>query len=167
MPVCSPKHYVPGDEGATTRTWGLRDGASCTQRLGGKCLREGFSIAFPNIYQHRIGPSRLVDTTKPGFTTLMGLYLVDPDLDDSAVPSALTVPPQQKAWMKDAVEANLDIRIPGEIVETIIEMVDGVMTEKESYAFAKEMRKDRETFLNRHNQFWCCLPFDLWPGGAG
>ena len=165
MPVCSPKSFMPGDEGATTRTWGLRDGAACTQRLGGKTLREGFSIAFPNIYQHRIGPSCLVDATKPGFATILGLYLVDPDIDDITVPSALTVPPQQKSWMQDAVESSLDIRIPNEVVEKIVEQVEGVMTDEEARAYAREMRREREIFWNRHNQYWCCLPFDLWRTG--
>ncbi|KAJ3908308.1 hypothetical protein F5879DRAFT_793909, partial [Lentinula edodes] len=50
------------------------------------------------------------------------------DLDALPVISTANVAPQQRAWMWKA----LDSRLAVEIVEKILEMVDGLMDEQES-----------------------------------
>lgn len=52
--------------------------------------------------QHRVSPLRLEDPTKPGHRRFLALWLIDPH---RPVVSTATVPPQQKEWWTDAVNA--------------------------------------------------------------
>ncbi|KAI0082114.1 hypothetical protein K474DRAFT_1655452 [Panus rudis PR-1116 ss-1] len=162
MPVCSPKQFLPGDEGATLRTWGFRDGSPGVQYLGGAELTEGHGVAFPNFYQHRLSSASLVDAEQSGSMTLLMLSLVDPDLPKSQVLTTSDVPPQPVHWVRRAVEESLDPRIPSEIVEDIFQNLEGLMSDGEARTYADEMRKEREQFWMLHDQRWCCLPFDIW-----
>ncbi|KAL4250305.1 Protein of unknown function DUF4246 [Abortiporus biennis] len=172
MAMCSPNKFVPGDEGATVRTWGLTNFSPANQYLGSVQLQAGFSIAFPNLYQHRLTEATLEDPTKEGSATILSFLLVDPDLspvendgvDPECIPSTLNIPPQQKEWMEKATEENLDVRLPTEVVEKIIEMVEGVMTREEASVYAEAMKKERERFWGIHDERWFCLPFDIWAG---
>ncbi|OBZ68456.1 hypothetical protein A0H81_11485 [Grifola frondosa] len=170
MSITSPRGIAPGDPGATLRTWGLVHHSPCNQRLGGVTLRPGIAVAYPNIYQHRVTSASLEDPAFEGSMTIISLFLVDPELDQdsmdatalSSTPSTERVPPQQKEWMRRAVEESIDIRIPVEIVEHIIEMVEGLMTDEEARMYAKEMRAEREQFWKLHDERRFCLPFDIW-----
>jgi hypothetical protein len=74
---------------------GLSAGASCLQRYGSVLTRAGRMLAFPNVFQHRVGGFRLVDPTRPGHRRFVALWLVDPL---TRVISAGNVPPQQAGW---------------------------------------------------------------------
>ncbi|OCH90551.1 hypothetical protein OBBRIDRAFT_793213 [Obba rivulosa] len=167
MAVSHPKEWQSEDVGGIWRTWGLQPLFPCHQTLGSVELRPGLGVAFPNIYQHRLDHASPVDRSKVASMTLLGLFLVDPDLvkneelhDEELTPSTSQVPPQQKEWMKNAVEEHINIRLPNEVVEQIIEEVEGVMVEEEVYSLAEEMRHERERFRTLHDQYWFCLPFD-------
>ncbi|KAH8099797.1 hypothetical protein BXZ70DRAFT_894402 [Cristinia sonorae] len=173
MPICSPRRFMSGDEGATIRTWGLRHNSPSNQFLGGVPLSQGCSVAFPNIYQHALESASLIDVDKEGSLTILGLFLVDPELcaptedgpsDDFEILSTSTVPPQQKAWYRRALEECLNVRIPNEIIERIVDSLEGVMTEKEAQEVADSMRRDREWFRLSHARCWFNLPFDVWSG---
>ncbi|KAI0964096.1 hypothetical protein AcW1_000997 [Taiwanofungus camphoratus] len=169
MSVTAPHHFIPGDTGATIRTWGLDHLSPCNQHLGSVPMSPGLGVAFPNIYQHRLTSTCLENPHSEGSMTILGLYLMDPDLADGSsgsgwdlTPSTESVPPQQKEWIKRAVEESIDIRLPVEIVEQIINNVEGVMSEQEAEAFAREMREERELFWQAHDTYRFCLPFDVW-----
>lgn len=166
MPICSPRNFLPGDEGATSRTWGLKNACPSNQYLGNVPFGEGLSIGFPNIYQYKYTEAELEDPEKEGFIRILGLFLVDPDLEGEEVGllSTLRVPPQQKEWMRKAVEESIDVRLPNEIVAKIVDMVEGVMTEDQARLHAEEVKKERERFWSLHDERWFCLPFDVWSG---
>lgn len=168
MAVTAPRDFRRGDVGATARTWGLAHQSACNQHLGSVSLYTDTAIAFPNIYQHRFSGTHLKDDSKPGSMTIVGLHLVDPDLDDCPggermTPTTAQVPPQQQAWMRRALHRYLGMRLPYEIVELIVDLVDGVMTESQARAYAREMREEREQFWKEHDRARFCLPFDAFP----
>lgn len=171
MAVTAPRDFRRGDVGATMRTWGLAHQAACNQHLGSVSLRTNTAVAFPNIYQHRFSGTHLKDHTKDGSMTIVSLYLVDPDLDGCPGPEHMTpttaeIPPQQKEWMRCAVEKYIDIRLPYEIVDLIVNLVDGMMTENQAQMYAQEMREERQRFWKEHDRARFCLPFDAFPSST-
>lgn len=166
MPVRAPVGHSSDDEGATIRTWGLRLNSPSHQFLGTTSLRAGHALAFPNIYQHRFTDVRLEDPSRPGSLTLLSLYLVDPDLtgyvDDASDLEVLAtnrVPPQQAAWVRRALEENIDPRVPEEIIERIMDFAEGVLDDSEAARYALEMKQRRVHFWKEHNHLWFSLPF--------
>lgn len=171
MPVCSPRNFLPGDEGATFRTWGLRNASPSNQYLGSVPLKEHLTIGFPNIYQHRFTPCTLENTEVEGSMRILSFFMVDPDLSNGEggtdlILSSSDVPPQSKAWMRRAVEESIDFRLPNEVIDRILDFVKGVMTEEEAREYATRMRKERERFWSMHDERWFCLPFDTWSGAG-
>ncbi|KAF5375214.1 hypothetical protein D9758_000496 [Tetrapyrgos nigripes] len=162
MAVTYPRGFSAGDSGATLRTWGLRDGDSSHQYIGSVPIRTGLSIVFPNIYQHRHTPLQLLDPTKDGRMTVVSFLLIDPDIPP--IISTSNVAPQQKEWIREALDESLDERIPVEIVEKIMEEVEGVMEEEESWAYSEEMLRERTEFWKRNDNYHFCIPFDIWHG---
>lgn len=164
MAVTSPSGFEPGDVGATMRTWAMKDGDPCHQYLGSRYISPGLCIAFPNLYQHRQSSLRLLDPTKEGHQRVVAFYLVDPDV--SPVISTARVPPQQKAWIKTAAEESMDTRLPVEIIERIIDEVDGKMSEAEADLYRERMLEERDRFRTMNDQYHFCVPFDIWASNS-
>ncbi|KAF2126696.1 hypothetical protein P153DRAFT_368765 [Dothidotthia symphoricarpi CBS 119687] len=72
----------------------------CLQNYGSVETREGRLLAFPNVFQHRVSPFKLIDPTKPGHRRFIALWLVDPN---KRIISTANVPPQQMDWWADSV----------------------------------------------------------------
>lgn len=81
-------------------------------------MKEGRCITYPNLYQHRLSPFSLVDSSKAGHRTTLQLQLVDPEI---TVLSTSDVPPQPVSWALDALYKSLDERLPTEVVLKIID----------------------------------------------
>ncbi|EMD31133.1 hypothetical protein CERSUDRAFT_60433 [Gelatoporia subvermispora B] len=167
MAVSHPKDWEPEDAGGIWRTWGFRHMFPCHQTLGGVNLCPGIGIAFPNVYQHRFTDITAVDQRKAASMTFLGLFLVDPDLtednvlgEETLTPSTSQVPPQQKEWIRDAVNRYINPRLPNEIVEQIVDEIEGLLTEEEAFVLSEQMRTEREEFWELHDRRWFCLPFD-------
>ena len=162
MAVTSPRGFNAGDTGATLRTWGLHDGDSCHQYIGSVPIRAGLGIVFPNVYQHRYSPFQPDDPSKEAYLAVLSFFLVDPDIQP--VISTSDVAPQQKEWIKTAVDEYVDSRLPVEIIEKIVEDVEGPMTENEAIEFRREMLAERAIFWERNDSYHFCIPFDIWDG---
>jgi len=160
MAVTSPKRFHAGDTGATMRTWAMNDGDPCHQYIGSKPTSTGLAIAFPNIYQYRHPPFRLHNSSKEGHQRLVAFYLVDPEIQP--VVSTSRVPPQQKSWIKAAVEESIDARLPVELVEKIVNHVEGKMSRDEAVDFRREMLEERVCFWAQNDNYHFCIPFDIW-----
>ncbi|TFK41976.1 hypothetical protein BDQ12DRAFT_677465 [Crucibulum laeve] len=162
MAVTYPRGFFAGDIGATLRTWGLRDGDSCHQHIGSVPLQAGFSVVFPNIYQHRQMPFQLADPTKEGHLTLVTFLLVDPDIQP--VVSTSAVAPQQKDWIEEALYEALQGRLPAELITKVMENVESVMQENEADDYRDEMLRIRNAFRQANDNYLFCIPFDIWNG---
>lgn len=160
MAVTSPSGFVPGDVGATTRTWAMKDGDPCHQYVGSKCITPGLCVAFPNLYQHRQSALQLLDPTKQGHQRVIAFYLVDPDVNP--VISTSRVPPQQISWIAAAAEESMDKRLPVEIIERIMDAVEGKMTDVEADHYRERMLAERDGFRKMNDQYHFCVPFDIW-----
>ncbi|KAK3320251.1 hypothetical protein B0T19DRAFT_361383 [Cercophora scortea] len=73
---------------------------ACIQNYGSVETREGRMLAFPNTFQHRVSPFKLIDPTRPGHRRFIALWLVDPN---QRVVSTANVQPQQQDWWTEAV----------------------------------------------------------------
>ncbi|KAI5124308.1 hypothetical protein M0805_008916 [Coniferiporia weirii] len=159
MAVTSPSHFVPHDVGATLRTWGLQSGDACNHFLGSVPLRSGLTVAFPNIYQHRMRGVKLQEGHDEGQLTIIEFYLVDPDVPP--ITSTADVAPQQRDWVYRALAGSVDRRLPPEVLERIVDMVESVLSEEEAERYRTEMLKEREDFAQVHDEKYYSLPFDL------
>ncbi|KDR85574.1 hypothetical protein GALMADRAFT_218670 [Galerina marginata CBS 339.88] len=162
MAVTYPRGFSAGDTGATLRTWGIRDGDSCHQYVGGVPIRPGLSLVFPNIYQQRQTPFTLADSSRQGHLTGIWFYLIDPDV--KPIVSTSVVGPQQKSWIHKALDDNLDTRFPNELIEKIMEHVDGLLTPEEAQIYRREMVEAGKQFTQANNSYHFCIPFDIWNG---
>ncbi|CAO2652066.1 Nn.00g003490.m01.CDS01 [Neocucurbitaria sp. VM-36] len=72
----------------------------CLQNYGSVETRQGRLLAFPNVFQHRVSPFRLIDPTKPGHRRFIALWLVDPT---KRIISTANIPPQQMTWYVDSL----------------------------------------------------------------
>lgn len=167
MPVCAPAGCSSDEEGATIRTWGLKLGAPSHQFLGSASLQEGHAIVFPNIYQHRLASAELENSSSEGSMTIISFFLVDPELSgdeghvsDCEILATNRVPPQQQSWTRRALEESLDVRLPTEIIDRIMEYTEGLMTEGEAREFAQKVKHERVQFWKQHNRLWFSLPFN-------
>ncbi|KAG6899815.1 hypothetical protein C0993_006516, partial [Termitomyces sp. T159_Od127] len=144
MATTYPRRFAAGDNGATLRTWGLRDGDACHQHIGARALSAGQLLAFPNLYQSSLSAFALADAARPGRLTLVRFGLVDPEV--GGVVGTREVAPQQAAWVREAVFEALGAsgRLPLEVVEMVVGNVQGVLGESEARECARRLREVRE-----------------------
>lgn len=142
------------------RTWAMKDGDPCHQYIGSKPISTGLAVAFPNIYQHRHSPFRLHNPSNKGHQRLVAFYLVDPEIQP--VVSTSRVPPQQKGWIKAAIEESIDDRFPAELIEQIVDKVEGKMGWDAAVDFRQQMLEEREHFWIQNDNNYFCIPFDIW-----
>ena len=87
--------YEQGDGAGCEAVYGLDGNVALNQPLGYIVVRQGKAIAFPNLYQHKVGPFSLIDRTRPGMRSIVVFFLVDPGV---RVTSTEDIPPQQAGW---------------------------------------------------------------------
>ncbi len=162
MAVTFPRGFSAGDNGATLRTWGLSDGDPCHQYIGNVQVREGLAIVFPNIYQFSHKPVRLADPSKPGLIRMVSFLLVDPDIPP--IPSTATVGPQQRDWVREALQEYVDVRLPREVVNHIVDCAHWTMEDEEADQVTTQMLEERRSFVAENVQHYFCIPFDVFNG---
>ena len=98
--------------------------------------------------------------------TKLSLPMVDPDfpnvIKEGEALTTSSVPPQDIKWLHRALDDNLPIKIPTEVVDNIVDHVDWLMSEEEYKQCAVKMRKEREAFWQTHDQLWFSIPFSVW-----
>ncbi|OAA71341.1 hypothetical protein ISF_01892 [Cordyceps fumosorosea ARSEF 2679] len=88
--------YEQDDYESIAATLGINAQGDTLQELGKFLTRQGRLLAFPNVYQHWVGPSELKDKSKPGHRKVLALFLVDRKI---LVISTACAPPQQAHWL--------------------------------------------------------------------
>ncbi|RAL16006.1 DUF4246 domain-containing protein [Aspergillus homomorphus CBS 101889] len=112
--------------------------------FGSVPLPEGRLVSWPNTYQSRQEPFRLVDPSQPGNLTLIKLRLVDPHY---RICSTQNVPPQQDDWWAAAARqaARLDQRLPPELVLSVMDHVkDWPMSAAEAEGLRTKLQFEHE-----------------------
>ncbi|KAJ7477300.1 hypothetical protein B0H11DRAFT_2030637 [Mycena galericulata] len=149
-----PVYHDQDDEVCMEILYGMKRSSHCCQDLGSIATKSGRALAWPNIYQHRVAPFRLLDPTKPGHRKILAIFLVDPSIDP--IPSATNIPPQQVDWASDALEegrkdpASMISRLPPELTNLIFEQLSGssgFMSRQEAEAYRLKLMEERMNFV--------------------
>ncbi|KAL1705591.1 hypothetical protein EV121DRAFT_269707 [Schizophyllum commune] len=118
----------------------------CVQEIGSIPTKKGRCVAFPNLFQHKVSPFKLVDPTKPGVRKIIVFFLVGPT---RRIPSATDVAPQQEEWLKNTLhiaKADYSSRLstmPLELLDAQADLVEGIMTRKEALEIREVLMKER------------------------
>ena len=116
------------------------------QELGQVVTREGRLLAFPNVFQHRVGPFKLEDPSKPGHRKILALFLIDPHC---RIISTANVPPQQKNWWSPEIRDSERLAgMPNEVVDQIVDDVDDFpISLEEAKELRLELMEERKVFV--------------------
>lgn len=120
------------------------------QDLGKVATRQGLGLAWPNIYQHRVSPFRLLDPSKAGHRKILAFFLVDPK---RKIPSTTDVSPQQAHWYEKAVAeaGSRSRRLPPELANVIAGHVDNAMSRKEAEEYRLALMDERSVFVRQND----------------
>ncbi|GAA0318229.1 hypothetical protein GCM10010302_66610 [Streptomyces polychromogenes] len=117
--------YQQNDDDGLREVYGLEDEDALNQVLGSALTPAGRCLAFPNVLQHRVGPFRLADPTRPGHRKILAFFLVDPS---TTVVSTSDVPPQQP-WSETST-----------------------MTLEQAEEYREQLMRERKFFVAEHNE---------------
>ncbi|KAJ7982958.1 hypothetical protein DFH06DRAFT_1440513, partial [Mycena polygramma] len=152
-----PVYHEQNDELCMRLLYGMKRCSHCCQDLGSIPTTAGRTLAWPNVYQHRVAPFQLLDPTKPGHRKILAIFLVDPSIE--TIPSATDIPPQQADWAFDALEeARSDPRsrfscLPPELADFVREnLLDTVMTRDEAEEYRLELMKERTGYVQSREE---------------
>ncbi|MFF7250950.1 DUF4246 domain-containing protein [Embleya sp. NPDC008237] len=118
-------NYEQNDDDGLREVYGLEDEDALNQMLGSTSTPAGRCLAFPNILQHRVGPFRLMDPTRPGHRKILAFFLVDPS---ETIVSTSDVPPQQP-WSDTST-----------------------MTLEQARNHREQLMRERKFFVDEHNE---------------
>lgn len=117
--------YEQNDDNGLREVYGLEDEDALNQVLGSAPTPAGRCLAFPNVLQHRVGPFRLADPTRPGHRKILAFFLVDPAEN---IVSTSDVPPQQP-WSDTST-----------------------MTLEQARDYREQLMQERKFFVDEHNE---------------
>ncbi|KAF8173759.1 hypothetical protein K438DRAFT_1849927 [Mycena galopus ATCC 62051] len=147
----APTYHQQDDDLCMDILYGLERDTHCVQDLGSIATTAGRALAWPNVYQHRVAPFRLLDPTKPGHRKILAIFLVDPSIEP--IPSATNIPPQQADWILEALnEAGSDpnslfSRLPPELLHSIHDYLPNTFTRDEAETYRSQLMKERTAFV--------------------
>ncbi|KAJ7730996.1 hypothetical protein DFH07DRAFT_157452 [Mycena maculata] len=153
-----PVYHNQDDELCMEILYGMERNRHCCQDLGSIATKAGRALAWPNIYQHRVSPFHLLDPSKPGHRKILAVFLVDPSIEP--IPSATTVPPQQREWVAGALDeaqndpASALWRLPPELTNIIFECVcDGtdLISRDEAEEYRLSLMEERTASFEGHD----------------
>mmetsp|Transcript_18410 Transcript_18410/g.38041 ORF Transcript_18410/g.38041 Transcript_18410/m.38041 type:complete len:732 (-) Transcript_18410:157-2352(-) len=131
--------------------FGLQEGDPLVQPRGSCETRPGRILAWPNLYQHRTQPVRLVDPTQPGRRTICCFFLVDPTL---RIRSTATVPPQCWEWVSKGIHDALQPLVPIEAVRNKILDYVKALPPKRAAQNTQEEQNDGNKNNNSGSSYW-------------
>ncbi|KAK3311855.1 hypothetical protein B0H66DRAFT_584262 [Apodospora peruviana] len=92
----------------------------CVQDYGSVETVQGYLLAFPNTFQHRVSSFGLKDPSKPGHRRFIALWLVDPNM---RIISTGNVPSQQLDWWFEALVGPNSQTVKGEMPADILQLL--------------------------------------------
>ena len=151
--------YEQNDDRGVRLVYGLNDEGPLNQGLGEIITQEDRCIAFPNIYQHRVAPFQLKDSSQPGFRKILVFFLIDPAV---SILSTTHVPPQQSHWLTEIVRSMPRFeQLPLIVVDKIMNYVDYPMTMTQAKQHREKLMEERKYFISQNNELLFERPFSL------
>ncbi len=132
--------------------YGARSSDPVIQHMGDVTLSENRLITYPNTFQTRLLPFELIDKSKPGHVKLLILHLIDPN---RRMMSTSMVPPQRRDWWAQEIRAGNTrfSRLPGEVWDMIVEMVDEYpIGMEEGKALRQEFKTENARATEKHTR---------------
>ncbi|XP_037046523.1 uncharacterized protein LOC119081593 [Bradysia coprophila] len=121
-----PPYELLDDKEGIYQVFGIENEGHLNQRLGNMIAREGRCVVFPNLYQHKVAPFELVETTREGHCKILVFFLIDPK---KRIISTRNVAPQNPVWDD----------MPAERV---------TMTLEEAKKYREELMSERKCYRN-------------------
>ncbi|KAF7330232.1 hypothetical protein MVEN_02460400 [Mycena venus] len=143
MATQAPQPHEQDDSTCMEVLYGMRRDEPCVQDIGSVETKAGRCLTFPNLYQHRVSPFKLVDKTKPGVRKILVFFLIDPTF---SILSASNVPPAA-------------IR---ELLDYIARLVPGVKSRAEAEAVRVELMEERTVMIESVNTEFFAREFNMW-----
>ncbi|RHZ66812.1 hypothetical protein CDV55_101414 [Aspergillus turcosus] len=128
-----------------SQVFGCNEGGNQMVGQGEVSCPEGRLVTFPNIFQTRLSPVRLVDPSKPGHCKSLVLHLVDPYV---RIISTANVPPQQADWW-DGFNIRRDVLaqkgLPVELQDMVLDYLEPYpLTIEEARELRLNLMRERE-----------------------
>ena len=143
--------------------YAAKDGEPLIQQMGNVTLREGRMVVFPNTFQSKLNSFRPADESKPAYCRIALLHLLDPNRRNM---STQLVPCQRKDWWAGQLKRRCAWfrRLPVEIFDRIIGMVDGFpISMEDAQSIRTEFKDERTEYGKRHTK--AMLDYGEWEFG--
>lgn len=152
-------NYEQNDRNGVRLVYGLEDEAALNQEYGSVVTCGDRCICFPNTYQHRVAPFSLIDKQRPGVRKILVFFLVDPAV---RIVSTATVPPQQRAYMPEHLQAMYPFNtIVPDLLNIVLDYVDFPMSMDEAKRHREKLMEERKFFVTEVNETAFERPFSL------
>ncbi|EPS41928.1 hypothetical protein H072_4132 [Dactylellina haptotyla CBS 200.50] len=141
-------YSLPQDSNWTTVHNMGREGNS-VQNVGKVLTKKDRAIVFPNVYQHRVKPFKLIDKEKPGYRKILVFFLCDPS-PENKVPTSKVVAPQQpeaRGYLEEALRLGPLGKMPEEVFRLIVEALPPVVTREEAEKYRQDLMNERSTYI--------------------
>ncbi|KAJ6510571.1 hypothetical protein C8R45DRAFT_1059730 [Mycena sanguinolenta] len=155
--VDDPEYHGQSDGQCMQILYNMEDDADLVQELGAVVTKLGRALSWPNLFQHRVSPFKLVDPSKPGYRKILAFFLVDPTKDP--ILSATDVPPQRADWAAAAFEAACSdsTSLLGEFPQELRDLVKDnfpptAMSSEEAEVYRIELMKERTASVESHTR---------------
>jgi hypothetical protein len=156
--VCEPDYRQDDDYGVKS-VYGLQNAQPLNQPLGEIITQKDRCIVFPNIYQHRVAPFQLKDSTQPGHRKILVFFLVDPTI---RIFSTAHIPPQQSHWYTDLIRSIPPFdQLPLLVVDKTMNYVDFPMSMNQAKQHRDKLMDERKYFITQNNELLFERPFSL------
>ncbi|KZV90966.1 hypothetical protein EXIGLDRAFT_106939 [Exidia glandulosa HHB12029] len=130
-----PVHLNTEQLARASALWGIAPDGPTNQELPSTVLPSGRSIAFPNIYQHRVGGFSLLDPTRPGYRVVLSVLLVDPNVRVLSTSQVHPQQPEAACQMRGCSRRN-------------------TFTRREAQLFREQLEDERDNFAGVTQRAW-------------
>uniref|UniRef100_A0A6B2L1E3 DUF4246 domain-containing protein n=1 Tax=Arcella intermedia TaxID=1963864 RepID=A0A6B2L1E3_9EUKA len=155
--VCEPG-YEQNDDKGVSAIYGLANEEPLCQPLGYEETIEDRCLVFPNLYQHRVRPFRLLDPSKPGVRKILVFFLVNPG---QPILSSSRVPLQSAAMLAEMLKWCLGpLGLFPELYERIAAYLE-IMSWEEAKQSRKALMKERKRITESSNEHFFERLFSL------
>lgn len=149
--------YEQNDNHGVLSIYGLENEKHLINNTGSVLTRGGRSIAFPNLFQHKVESFHLDDPSKPGYRRILVFFLVNPDVE---IPSTVDLDPKQIYLYREELLKH-DNNIPNPIWDIIVIYSGNAWTWEEACMHREKLMHERKYIQSNINDQYFERQFSL------